>query len=179
MKYLISVILIVFSTNALAEIYMKQEKNGSVTYSDSPMKNSKTVTVTDEMVTSVKTNNNATSKEEQTVAVTAVKRKPYTKFVINSPKNEETLQNQPSLDINFAVEPELSKDDKIQIIFDGKKLGEPVASSNINVGRVNRGTHELYGLIVDKDNKSIKQSNVITIFVQQAHIGSKKRRPLG
>lgn len=178
MKKFTWMLLSVLSLNAYAQIYITQEANGDIIYSDVPTANAKPVVLSEEKPKSPPTEINAdktTSKIKNTppkeTNVT------YKTFRIISPVDQETIQNQPALLLNLKVDPQLNANDKIQIIIDGKQAGALSSSTHINVGLVERGAHEVYGLIVDKNKRYVMQSNVITIYVQQAHTGKPNQSP--
>lgn len=159
-------VLFFVSIVSVAQIYMKIEKNGNVTYSDMPMPDAKTINI------EVGQTENAAKAEPKAQEKTPLTtKKPYTIFHIISPKNDESIQNQPSLKVEVKLEPALQQGDKIQIYVDGKKTGPLFDKTSIDVGLVDRGTHELYAELVDTQQRNFMQSNVITINFHRARTG--------
>lgn len=89
----------------------------------------------------------------------------YKTFHITSPLNKEVLQD---LLVDFKIEPKLQHDHKILLFIDGKRINKPSSSTHINTEVTKKGSHEIYGLIIDKNKNFVMQSNVITIYIRQA-----------
>lgn len=172
MKKLVGILIVLFSISAYAQIYVKQESNGDIIYSDMPTANAKAINLPEEKPPILATTEETAKEVKKPSAEDA--KLTYKTFRITSPVDQQTIQNQPALLVNLNVEPDLQDSDKIQLFIDGKRIGEPSAGKQINAGLVERGSHEVYGLIIDKNKKNVMQSNVITIFVQQAHTGAPK-----
>src|SRR5437588_8336323 len=68
-----------------------------------------------------------------------MERKPYSTFMIVSPKDQETIQNQPVIPVEITTEPKLQDGDRIQLLLDGKFWGEPAPSTHFEMVQVNRG----------------------------------------
>lgn len=163
MKYWL-VLIYFLSAHCFAEIYMQNDQSGNVSYSDMPSKNATPIEIT------VPTKNPEPPPPEQPKKEVVVDiKKSYHVFQIVSPKDQETIQNQPILPIDIKVEPQLAEGDKIQIYVDDKAVGKPEATTKFNLNRLIRGTHQIYAVIVDKEKRNIRQSYVITIYIHQAH----------
>lgn len=161
------IVLLFISITSLAQIYMKTDKNGNVTYSDMPMPDAQTINIE---VSPPENGAKPTLQPlEKTAAITS--KKPYTTFRIVSPQNNESIQNQPSLKVEIKLEPALQQGDKIQIYVDGKKTGLLSDTTSIDAGLIDRGTHELYAELVDAQERNFMQSNVITINFHRARTG--------
>jgi hypothetical protein len=88
---------------------------------------------------------------------------------IASPKNQETLQNQqPTIPVIVNVEPSLQNNDKIQIFVDGQPWGPALKSTTFDLPKIDRGTHQIYAVILSDNNEVLKQTTSITIFVHYA-----------
>ena len=97
------------------------------------------------------------------------KKTPYLSFSIESPLDQETIQNQPNITVKLSIKPDLQENDKIQIYLDGKPWGLAQASTQIDLGRLERGMHQLHAEIIDKEMRFLRKSAVITIYVHYAH----------
>ena len=94
----------------------------------------------------------------------------YSTFAITSPKDGATFQNQPAIPVVMSVEPNMLGGDKIQLMLDGKPSGVPTATFYQELGLVERGTHSLSAVILNKADQPIKQSNAVTIYVHRASV---------
>lgn len=182
-KILITTALLV--TTAHAAVYMQESPNGSINYSDTPSSDAKKITVP--------TVNSITTKhEDSTPATKSETESPaenqsdntapgseatiYQKIEIVSPKNQETITNQPSIPVQVKTEPALQPTDKVQVMLDDSPVGTPVSSSYQEIGLVDRGTHTLSAMIIGPDNQVKKTSETITIYV---HRNTKILSPTG
>lgn len=174
--------LLVISLPCHAAIYMQEDENGNIAYSDTPSANSKVLNmpdvesassefqVTPELSTSSSTTAEPTSSGDATEP-TAVNQ--YRSFAIVSPKDQENIQNQPTLPVEIKTEPALQKGDKIQVLLDGKLTGNPSESTHIELGQLERGTHVLSAIIVNQKQQVLQQTNPITIYVNRVNVNFK------
>lgn len=177
MKYFLSLFFVfALSTVYAASVYKQTDADGNVTYSDIPQKNANVMVIPETpVVTTPQTKNipaagpNTPSSSTETAADT--ERKPYTVFSISSPNDQVTFQNEREIPVTIQLEPALQEGDKIQIYVDGNPYGEPVASTQIQVNQLERGTHTLTAILLDKKNAIVKTSKTITIFIQYARLG--------
>lgn len=164
MKRLILGMILLYTCISFASIYMEQEKDGDVVYSDTPSSNSKQITAPNPV-------NSAPSFQSTPIltkpAMTDSATQPdedYSLFQIISPKNQESIQNQAGFTVQIKIEPELKKDDKIQLYVDGKAWGSPQNSTSLNISTLARGTHDIYAVLLDKNQRIIRKSNAVTIY---------------
>jgi hypothetical protein len=171
MKYLLLLIFFATPQLVLADIYMQKDQNNNVIYTDSPDKNAQKIQVT---APPLHDTPKPTTTPETTSAPTSttvvVQKNPYKVFGITSPLDQGTIQNDPNIMITFTVNPPLQTGDKIQVFLDDKAIGLPVASTQISIGRLDRGIHTVKGAIIDSNQKILKLSQTITIYVHYAHI---------
>ncbi len=167
MKYIIAMFIFCFMTPLYAALYMQQDKNGNITYSDMPLNNSKEIEVPNvSSTTSVPPSSSSTTGAKQSSAID--KNAHYKTFVIVSPKDNETIQNQPTLPVLLKINPALRPGDKILLLVDGKPWGNPQANTYLQAENIERGTHQLSAVLIDKDQVVLQQSNTITIFNHRA-----------
>jgi len=180
MKTFLITLLFLLPLTSYAEIYKSVDANGNVTYTDKPTDSNATV------VTVPKTNSapatspepasvNNAAPENNAAPVTAAPsdkptKKPYTQFMIASPADQESIQNQPTLAVTIKINPSLQAGDVIQLYLDGTPYGNAVPDTSFNLTIPNRGTHVLSATLFDKNMQVLKQGNSITIYVHQAHI---------
>lgn len=183
MKYLVSLALILITLICYADVYMHKDKEGNVIYSDTPPdKGAVKLPYADEEEpgTPTPSSEEGMPPETQTeeppaktdfITVQPTKQ-PYTNFSIQSPADQATFQNQPIIPVDIKVEPDLQEDDSIQLYMDGKPLGPPLRGTHFELNNIDRGTHQLYAELIDDKKNRLKQTNIITIYVHKAHLGT-------
>ena len=92
---------------------------------------------------------------------------PYTKFYIKSPKDKETIWNNPDLEVSLHLEPSLNnlKKHKIWLLLDGKPLVDNSVSVSIPTGRLERGEHKLQAQVRDAKGKLIIKTKSIIVYI--------------
>lgn len=177
MKKILGMLILLASSTTLAAIYVNQTANGGTEFTDTPNSTSTPLSVPPvNSITSVRpaapqsTNNKQTAGSATSTAPSQGEPSStatYTTFEITSPKDQETLTNQPVIPVQLNVEPNMKPGDKIQLLLDGSPAGTPTGTIYQELGLVERGTHTLGAVIMNSKGESIKQSATITIFVQR------------
>lgn len=174
MKRIGILILAVMISSSYAAIYVNQSNPDTTEYSDTPSTNAAEVTVPpvntvapqiqpqaadqgSSKATTTNSANAATGSTEDT----------YKVFQITKPANGETIQNQPVIPVEMHIEPNMKGGDKVQLYIDGSPVGTPNGTSYQEIGIVDRGTHTLYGSIINSNNQPIKRSNNVTLYVHR------------
>lgn len=170
--FILFIILCLFSLSTFANVYQQVDEHGTTVYSDTPLSNqAKKVELPGaqnyESPPSITTPPPKTTTATTTVSIAEEARKPYTTFLIISPKDQETIQNQPIIYVEVQLDPKLQAGDVIQLFLDGKPFGSPSNSTHLQMSLVDRGTHQLSAVIVDANQKIVKESNSITMYVQR------------
>lgn len=181
MKKLIALSILFMAGNLHAAIYVNQNASGGTEYTYTPSMTSKPVVVppTNSISTPAPvaqtpapsdpiTNTANDSTDSNAADATSSQASSYKAFEIISPKNEETLQNQPIIPVEMKIEPNMLPGDKIQLMLDGKPVGTPTATAYQELGIVERGTHTLYAVIVNNKGQNIKQTSTVTIYIHRA-----------
>jgi len=185
MKYSLFILLAILSFICFADVYMQTDKNGNTTFSDAPMgadaKKIEAPEINTVSSPSSKTPaQNATAGGAQTVPTNQIiigpVKKPYTTFIINSPANEETIQNQPSIPVNIKIEPNLQEGDIVQIYLDGAPWGNPAPTTHFQLTAPERGIHQISAKLMDKNGQVLKESPSNRIYVHQAALGGSPPR---
>lgn len=100
----------------------------------------------------------------------------YTTFTITSPNDNETIQNPVTISVKFDIKPSLQSGDKVQLMVDNKPAGEAVAGTSGILPWIERGSHQVSAVIIDANQKVIKSSNTITIYIQRVGVNSPARQ---
>lgn len=179
MRYIIS-FLILFSISVChADIYMQKDSNGNTTYSDTPFNNATRVDLSNQHSASFQSSPQIlpaakSSEPNKTPALSSdIKTNEYTEFMISSPKDQDSIQNQAVLPVNIILKPELKSGDTIQLLLDGKLTGNPSTSTNLQLGQLDRGQHELSAIIVNSNQQVVKKSNSVTFFFHRVNTNFK------
>jgi hypothetical protein len=182
MKLLCSMLFLIFSPLIYASIYVQVDSNGHTTYSDVPLSqgakplslpNKKSVN----SITQAPSIPSITSPSPTTISNTQEKeRNPYSTFMIVSPKNGESIANQPNVTVTVKIEPELLSGDTIQAYLDGSPVSAPATTTHIPLGLIERGTHTLSVKLFDRNQQLLKASDTITIYVQRSGLNSPARQ---
>lgn len=91
----------------------------------------------------------------------------YTRFVITSPANNQTMEyDVSSVDVTLALEPALQEGHQVQFILDGKPYDEPGTTLSTRFGNLPRGTHSVQALVLDAKGKRIKSTRVVKFTIQ-------------
>lgn len=172
MRQALLIIVIFFSVSAQALVYRSISPTGEVTYSDMPQTGAVEINAppVNEVPSTMTPNTSGASGQSEDANASVAAVLPYTTFEIESPKDQDTIQNQPEFTVELHLEPALQAGDKVQLMLDDRLAGAPQTAMQVTLNNVDRGTHRLYAVILDKQNKIIKRTNEITIFVHRASV---------
>jgi uncharacterized protein DUF4124 len=174
MKFLY-LLLCCIAMTAQADVYRWVDKSGNVIFSDQPHPDAEKI----EIETSPSYTPVAIPKTESEEQQEGDQEIPAYKVTILTPASDETIRNNSGLvNINAKVTPGLDQErnDLLMIKLDGQTLGEPGTSSNFTLSEVERGTHSVQVVVIDKDKKAIKSSKEITFHLQRIAIPRKAPR---
>jgi hypothetical protein len=165
MKYLLFFFSLVFVNLVFADIYKVIDKHGNIIYTDAPESDAEKIEVTSAPLHITAPTTPSVETNTAPIASPVTLRKPYKVFAISSPTNEETIHNNPNITINLTIEPALKASDKIQILVDEKPIGNPVNGIKIDIGRLDRGVHQVKAVVLDETQTILNVSPLVTIFV--------------
>ena len=101
----------------------------------------------------------------------AVPTRPYTTFAVASPTEGQTLWNiEGRLEVLVDLAPALQPGHRLDVEFDGRRLGLTAAAPQFTVPDVYRGTHTLNAVIVDDRGETLLRSPGVTFAVRQTSI---------
>ena len=168
MKYFVIGLLWLFPIISIAAVY-SHEKNGQVTYSDTPLTNNDTEINVPAINTSPLLETGQTNPAPEKKQIENI---PYTAFSITSPANGATIQNQPVITLTVKVEPKLQEGDTIQIYLDGNPIGPPSDSTSFSLNHIDRGQHQMYAVLLNNEKTMVKKTESITIYVHYGKVSS-------
>ncbi len=148
---------------AFADIYKWKDAHGVTHFSDQPHQGAERLTLDTESMP---------TPPEQTPTESAQETKPaeqqgvqYQRLEIIEPKDKATIRNNDgNLTVQVATEPELSKNDNVQIFLDGNPLGNPSKGLAFSITQIDRGEHHLQAKILDKELNMVKKESEKTTF---------------
>lgn len=148
------------STSSLAEIYKSIDKQGNVSYSDSPSSSAEAVKLPPLPVLHIKPSPQIPAlTKEKTAPSEALS--PYQSLIIKKPLNDEAFQSSSGeINVALSMQPELFADDSIVITLDGRTVYQGTAGA-MALNDVARGTHTLQASIVNKKGKALIQSKAV------------------
>lgn len=169
------IVFLVLCLNSLsyASIYQQTDSQGDVTYTDTPSNNAKEVSLPSNSISTPSETVKADEKKPKanskvTDSIPTLETDSgYSAFGIESPKNLETIQNEPIISVKINISPELKAGDTIQVFLNGQATSDPIKSTRFELKNVERGTHQLYAVLYGADKTQLKKSNPITIFVHR------------
>ena len=189
LKSILLIFLVAIST-ANAEVYKGTSSSGEVVYSDVPFRNSadfKAPPVTVLNMPDVildKVLSEGTAKAERDAADEIAKKKAaeglgeinkpadynYTAFSIVSPTNEQSIWNNPDLEVKLSLKPSLNtvKKHVIWLLLDGEQLVDNSESLSIPTGRLLRGEHKLQAQVRDSKGKVIIKTKTIVVYIHNS-----------
>jgi len=91
----------------------------------------------------------------------------YTAFSIVSPKNKESIWNNPDLAVSLHLTPSLNnvKKHTIWLLLDGEPLVKNRVSVSIPTGRLDRGEHKLQAQVRDSKGKLVIKTKAIVVYI--------------
>jgi len=98
----------------------------------------------------------------------------YTVFSITEPSENSAIRaNAGNFSIEFEVKPGLAKGHSIEVFMDGLRyrLVRRSQQGVMILINVDRGTHEIYGVIVDESDIEVARSEMVTVHLQRAAVG--------
>ncbi len=171
LKSLLAALLLV-AISSHAELYKGIDDKGNVFYSDKPFDNAKKFTPP-----SLSIVDTPKVKPEQAVTEEKPAEFKYTDFDIVTPKNNETIWNEPAVTVSLKLKPALNtaQGHNIWLMKNGKSLIKNSQSLVLPAGRLERGAHQLQAQVRDKQGKIIVRSRAIIVHIKHAVIRPRPR----
>lgn len=157
------------STNSSAEIYKSVDKQGNVSYSDSPSPAAETIKLPPTPLLHIEPSPGlpSLSKDKQS---SVEELSAYQSLSIQQPMNEEALQSgSGELSVALSVQPDLSEDDVFVLTIDGHEVYKGRASA-FTLNEIARGSHSLQARIVNKQGQSLIQSKAVIFHLQRPSV---------
>jgi len=146
-KVLITLIA-VYSFSAFAGLYKGLDKDGSVSYSDTPFENAEKMTPPPITIIDAPKKAPEVIVETEEVESDEKPETTYSKFKISAPTN--------------------GQGHTIWLLMDGKALVKKSRTMLMQIGRADRGEHKLQTQVRNKQGKIIKRSKPITVHIKHS-----------
>ncbi len=168
-KILITLIA-VYSFSAFAGLYKGLDKDGSVSYSDTPFENAEKMTPPPITIIDAPKKAPEVIVETEEVESDEKPETTYSKFKISAPTNGQTIWNTPDLTVSVSMTPSLDTEQghTIWLLMDGKALVKKSRTMLMQIGRADRGEHKLQTQVRNKQGKIIKRSKPITVHIKHS-----------
>jgi hypothetical protein len=168
-RLIISIITLLACLNTAsvaAEIYKTVDKNGHVTYTDTPPPNTSAKPVE---LKSLNTTPAITPGPEYTPPAAPIDPEGYSLNLL-APENGKTLMpNERSVMISVNLNPALQDDDLLAYKLDGKVIAKTNETS-YNLVEPPRGEHSISVAVVDRKDQELAQSDAVTLMVMRPPI---------
>jgi len=159
-----------FGFTAQAGLYKGLDDEGNVVYSDKPFTDSQVFTPPPlSVVDALKVPPKEEVVEEEKTAETT-----YTAFSISAPTSQQVIWNEPDLTVTMQLKPALSTAEghNVWLLMDGKPLVKNSQSLSLQIGRADRGEHQIQGQVRNKKGKIIKRTQSVTIHIKNTVISN-------
>ena len=161
-------ITFIFNFTVDAGLYKGLDDEGNIVYSDQPFDDAEeftppSLTIFDTPKTKAK---KKAVEEEKTAEFK------YTDFDIVSPKNNQTLWNEADPTISLQLKPALNTAEghNIWLLMNGKPVVKNSQSLSLQIGRTDRGAHQLQAQVRDKQGKIVARTRTIVIHIKNSVI---------
>ncbi|WP_422135296.1 MULTISPECIES: DUF4124 domain-containing protein [unclassified Endozoicomonas] len=147
-----------------SEIYKTVDKNGNVTFTDSPGAREKAEPVELTPITSIPSTQ--TTGRSSIKPLNNHKEGIYPVFTITEPANDSTVRDNGNFTVKVSLKPRLVKGHTLSLSVDGVQQGPPQRNPQFKLKNVDRGTHQLSVTILDPKGKTLKTAKS-TVHVQR------------
>ncbi len=158
-------ITLISSCSAAAALYKGLDSEGNVVYSDTPFEDAENFTPPPISVMDVR---KVDSEKEA-----ATEEKPaefkYMSFDIISPANKQTIRDAPDVTVLLKLKPGLNMEKKhnIWMLVDGKPVVKNTQSLTVQLGRLDRGAHQLQAQIRNNEGAIIVRTRPTVVFIHK------------
>jgi Domain of unknown function (DUF4124) len=165
MRGLLITIMLVASSAALAAttVYTWVDANGETHYSDQPHPGARKMEVA-----GVATFSLPPAPHDSSDATPPPRARPQARCSIASPADQQMFMNAWSVTGQVEVPPNLTADDHVVLLLDGKVLtGVAGLSGAFTLDHLDRGSHTLAAQVESADGRVICQASPVTFYVHQ------------
>ena len=163
-----------FGFTAHAGLYKGLDEAGNTVYSDKPFDEAQKFTPPPLTVVDAP----KTSQKKEVIEEEKITETKYTAFSIVSPTDQQFIGNEADLTVSTKLEPALAitEGHNVWLLMDGKPLVKNSQSLSLQIGRADRGEHQIQAQIRNKKGKILKSTKSITVHIKNTVI-SRPVRP--
>lgn len=155
------------STFATAEVYKTVDKNGRITYSDTPPPNTNAKPIELKPINTLPPTSLSPTQNIINGPTGAAQEAPNYSIRIAAPENGTTLMpDERSTSISVSLTPNLQEGDLLAYKLDGTVI-EKTTELSVTLAEPPRGEHSITVEVVNSDNKSLAQSDAVTLVVMR------------
>jgi hypothetical protein len=151
-----------------AKLYKCEDAEGAISYTDSPCDNGEELKLPPiPTYTPRRLPASTSSERQQPQAFT------YTRLAIIKPEQDELIiENTGKLEITIALEPALRHLDGHRIVMslDGTRLKTSGTTTRVRIDNLDPGSHTVQAIVIDKDGKTLKQSDNVTFYMKRQSV---------
>jgi len=159
------ILTLIGSCSATAALYKGLDSEGNVVYSDTPFEDAENFTpppISVMDVPKVKADEKAAEDEKPAEFK-------YISFDIISPANKQTIRDDPDVTVSLKLKPGLNTQENhnIWMLVDGKPVVKNTQSLTIQLGRLDRGAHQLQAQIRNNEGAIIVRTRPTVVFIHK------------
>jgi len=155
---------------ALADTYVRTEKDGTKTYSDRPLPGGKPVVLESAQTYSAPSSSDPTRPLEMQSLEQAANFQ-YSSCTLQ-PANDQTLQNPEFVTVSLSTSPPLRSTDSVNISIDGSRMEG--GRQSVQITQPERGSHSANVEVVDSSGRTLCSAST-TFHVQRTNLNSQQR----
>ena len=166
MRILLLLATLFFLTSVSAGVYRSTDADGNVIYTDKPSPDAEEIKIDNVQTIPAGADDFQYAPPEESAEGD------YTKLEIVNPENDHVFTgNTGDVTVNVVIEPELNtkKGDRLILTMDGKKEADSTSTS-FSFTNLDRGTHTIEVLVVNKDGKSQMSSAPVSFTIKRTSV---------
>ncbi len=159
------ILTLISSCSATAALYKGLDSEGNVVYSDTPFKDAENFTPPPISVM----DKGKVKADEKAAADEKPAEFKYMDFDIVSPTNNQTIRDDPDVTVSLKLKPGLNMEENhsIWMLVDGKPVVKNTQSLTIQLGRLDRGAHQLQAQIRNNEGAIILRTRPTVVFIHK------------
>lgn len=163
---------------AAADVYRWVDEDGVVHYGDEPRGDAERVELPEPATVDFPDPAPRPARASEDDGAPADDAADYRRLAITSPRPEQTIQSAPGeVPVSLALEPQLRAGHRIALLLDGEPVPQsPLASLQVTLGPVDRGTHTLRAQVLGGDDRVLARSAAITFYLHRPSVNLPSRQ---
>ena len=148
-------------------MYKTVDKDGNVTYSDSPGDNAKELDLPPVPLINLTPSPEIGSSDTRHSEGEEPPKATYTQLAITHPKNNATIRdNAGNISVKLSINPRLAEEDTVVLKVDGKEVSRGRSNSH-TISQLDRGSHSVQAVIISANETLLLSSEPVTFHLQR------------